>query len=62
MFASSAITEWIDPPNDDDSQPGTTALCPHCGIDAVLPSALPGLSLTPDLLQQMRDHWFERAS
>ena len=50
-FAPSAITEWVD---DDD-----TALCPHCGIDSVIPSD-PTIPLSPTLLQAMHSYWFER--
>ena len=35
-FEPSAITNWVDPPSDD-MQSGNTALCPKCGIDAVIP-------------------------
>jgi hypothetical protein len=38
---------------------GVTALCPRCGIDAVLPSAVP-VALTAELLAAMHAHWFCR--
>lgn len=51
-FAPSAIDEWID-----EGDGGETALCPKCGIDAVLGSAS-GLALTPGFLRQMHEVWF----
>lgn len=33
-FTSDKIVEWVD---EDDSGEGQTAICPICGIDAVLP-------------------------
>lgn len=48
-FSPSAITQWTD-----DQQ---TALCPQCGIDAVLGSAS-GAPLTPAFLRKMHSHWF----
>ncbi len=50
MYPASAITEWTDKEND-------TALCPTCGIDAVVGSAS-GLELTTPFLEAMRRHWF----
>ena len=49
VFAPAEVVEWID---DDD-----TALCPHCGIDAVLPSKA-GYPMTREFLEQMQRHWF----
>jgi hypothetical protein len=34
---------------------GHTALCPHCGIDSVLPDTVP---LEAAFLEAMRKHWF----
>ncbi len=45
------IFEWIDG--------GTTALCPKCGVDAVLPSALP-VPLNTQLLHDMNVRWFSK--
>ena len=39
-----AISEWVDH--------GQTAICPHCGIDSIIPSP------TPALLTRMREEWF----
>ena len=49
VFSPAEITEWIDD--------GETAMCPHCGIDSVLPSAS-GFKLSKDLLQRMNAYWF----
>lgn len=50
-FASSDVTEWADE--------GETAKCPKCGVDAVMGDAA-GYEMTPALLNEMHDHWFER--
>ena len=34
-----------------------TALCPYCGIDAVIGETA-GYPLTEEFLQKMRDYWF----
>src|SRR5690348_16373657 len=61
MFSPAEITDWIDGPqvSTGDTTDGVTALCPRCGIDAVLPSAEP-IRLSPELLAQMHEFWFER--
>jgi hypothetical protein len=43
VFAPSDIKDWVDGREVDtgDIEDGVTALCPYCGIDAVLPSAAP---------------------
>ncbi|MEI6221952.1 MAG: cytoplasmic protein [bacterium] len=43
------IKDWCDE--------GQTALCPRCGIDAIIPQHTTYL-LTPDLLQAMNNYWF----
>ncbi len=48
-FASAEITEWVD-----DDQ---TALCPRCGVDAVVGDAS-GYPITPAFLSAMRRTWF----
>ena len=63
LFRPSEITDWVDGPpaetgNTDD---GVTALCPYCGIDAVLPSAAP-IPLTAEALAAMRSHFFDRTT
>ena len=40
-----------------DTRDGLTALCPRCGIDAVLPDAAP-IKLTNDLLAEMHARFF----
>jgi hypothetical protein len=54
-FPSAAITHWVD--ESDRFPDGATALCPHCGIDAVLPSA--AITLRPELLAEMRIVYFD---
>ena len=50
-----AISDWADEQNSF----GATALCPHCGIDSVIPQQ-PDHPLSPDLLAAMHAYWFER--
>jgi hypothetical protein len=52
-FPPTRIAEWID----GDGERGTTALCPSCGVDAVVGSAS-GIAITRDLLTTMRLYWF----
>lgn len=35
-----------------------TALCPHCGVDAILPEAPGVIVLSPELLEKMHKHYF----
>lgn len=51
IFTPDQIEEWIDDPR------GWTALCPHCGIDAVIGDAS-GYPLTKEFLNRMHEHWF----
>lgn len=51
IFAPSDIVEWIDG--------DLTALCPRCGIDAVLPETTP-IALDAAVLEAMRLCWFKR--
>src|SRR5689334_371638 len=48
-FATATITKWIDA--------STTALCPNCGVDAVLGDAS-GHSIGDRFLRQMHQHHF----
>ncbi len=50
IYQPGDITEWWD-------ENESTAVCPHCGIDAVIgdDSKLP---ITKDVLKQMRQYWF----
>lgn len=43
----------IDWPDDADD----TAMCPYCGIDAVI-GERPGVPITPRFLKDMRAYWF----
>ena len=60
IFSPTEITEWIgEPPampSGTVTANGVTALCPRCGMDAVLPSAT--VSISRDLLAQMAEHYF----
>lgn len=62
IFAPAEIADWIDEPDTAAgasggvSAEGVTALCPRCGIDAVLPSA--GTALDAALLREMNAHFF----
>ncbi len=46
------ITEWIGNGEDEEK----TALCPFCGIDAVLGNKYP--IQDPKFLEEMNNHWF----
>ncbi|MEC7525584.1 MAG: cytoplasmic protein [Myxococcota bacterium] len=48
IYSFDAIEEWIG---------SDTALCPKCGIDAVIGSAS-GYPIETDFLRRMRDHFF----
>lgn len=56
-FAPAAIDEWVDAPDGSESEAGTTALCPRCGVDAVIGSAS-GFLITDEFLSGMRSRWF----
>jgi hypothetical protein len=47
FFDAAEICEWIDGEQ--------TALCPRCGIDAVLPATE---EVTPEFLKEMQKQWF----
>jgi hypothetical protein len=49
VFAPDEITDWVDD--------GQTALCPKCGIDAVIGSDS-GFPITREFLERMQNHWF----
>lgn len=51
-FQPSAIKEWI--------VNGTCAMCPKCGIDAVLGDKS-GYPMTHDFLAEMHEYWFEHS-
>mgnify|MGYP000844257115 FL=1 len=48
-FLPSAVYEWTDSDR--------TALCPYCGVDAVIPD-ISGLPLTVDFLARCAVYWF----
>ncbi len=50
IFAPSDITDWI-------ADKSGTAVCPHCGIDAVIGESS-GCEVTAEFLTQMHKHWF----
>lgn len=52
VFDASELKEWVKDRADD------TALCPYCGIDAVIGDAS-GYELSPDFLNAMYHYWFE---
>jgi hypothetical protein len=52
-FVPVEILEWIDVVEG----VAQTALCPMCGIDAVIGSAS-GFPITADFLKRMNQHWF----
>ena len=52
IYSPSEINEWI---KDED---GDTAICPHCGIDAVLPNSKE-YPMEEAFLQRMQKYWFE---
>lgn len=48
-FSGAEVTEFTDK--------GKTAVCPKCGVEAVLPDCVEGLD--DQLLQEIHDYWFE---
>lgn len=62
IFAPSEIRDWLGGRQGEGGRPADadTALCPRCGVDAVLPSGAPIL-FSADLLAAMRAHFFEAA-
>ena len=60
FFPPAEIMDWADGPQVDtgDTANGITALCPRCGIDAVLPSAAP-IALDETVLAEMHHYFFE---
>ena len=51
FFPPKEIKDWIKDKN------GPTALCPHCGIDAVIGESS-GYPITEDFLKEMNEYWF----
>jgi len=56
-YPPSAITEWIQDRNVIRGVTGETALCPRCGIDAVIGSES-GYPITHEFLASMHARWF----
>ena len=54
IFPPAEISEWVD---ENASGEGQTALCPKCGIDAVIGDRS-GVPLTAEFLDLMRQKWF----
>jgi hypothetical protein len=59
MFDPAEVEFWVDgrQPETGSTDDGVTALCPRCGIDAVLPSAAP-IQLSIEMLGEMHRHYF----
>ncbi len=57
IFPASTVTTFCQ--ERDQSSP-TTALCPHCGVDSILPDS--AITLTPALLNAMHDAYFRSIS
>lgn len=51
IYSPTEVVSWIEENN------GATALCPHCGIDAVVGSAS-GIPITPAVLRRAHARWF----
>lgn len=51
IFSPTEITEWIEDEHDD------TAICPHCGIDAIIGESS-GFPMTKEFLEKMHSYWF----
>lgn len=51
IYAATHVLEWV--------RTDETALCPKCGIDAVIGDAA-GIDLTPEFLKAMHEYWFLR--
>jgi hypothetical protein len=53
IFEPREVCEWVDVCGGE----GTTALCPRCGIDAVIGSTS-GFPITRPFLEEMHQYWF----
>jgi hypothetical protein len=56
-FPPSEIENWLEESKDGLPGPGQTAMCPKCGIDAVLPES-DKYQITIELLEAMNKHFF----
>lgn len=50
VFSPTEIKRWTD-------KRGATAVCPHCWVDAIIPSSS-GLPLTDEFLRAAQETWF----
>lgn len=50
IFATADIEDWADA--------GTTAICPHCGTDAVIPNVKGIVKVSPTLLKTLNEKYF----
>ena len=57
IFPPGSIKKWIDERDDCPRGPGKTAVCPNCGIDAVLPDTIDH-EITKDFLAKMQNEFF----
>jgi hypothetical protein len=55
ILTPAEIREWTDKPAAGGAS--TTALCPCCGIDAVLPDTA-SIAIEPPLREAMQEYWF----
>ena len=55
VYAPSRIEKWVNDPNN------PTALCPECGIDAVIGSES-GYAINVEFMREMRAYWFREIS
>lgn len=60
IFPPSEIKDWVDGRHVETGSldDGVTALCPRCGIDAVIPETR-SIAITPELLAEMTEFWFK---
>jgi hypothetical protein len=57
-FSPDEIHDWIDESDGKRGHSrGETAVCPRCGVDAVLPSAAP-VAMDAHLLSALQSYWF----
>ena len=55
IFSPKEVKEWVD----EEEGVGQTALCPRCGIDAIIGSSS-AYPITADFLGIMKRHWFQK--
>jgi len=57
VYPTAEVWEWIRETQED--QERLTAMCPKCGIDAVIGDASGYLVTDRNFLERMRRHWFD---